>query len=133
MKKSILILCSIFIVITAIAVLVVVKISKNDYHDIAIVQYQPGTLNEIKRINIESEKDVKQITKYLNKIESSKNKEDVKLLFINEIAIKYDGSKTVFIQSSEEQYCEFNDAESNTYRTVKMPSGLYKWVMEKIK
>ena len=133
MKKNRLIIISIIVIV----ILVITIKTKNKFNDISdnivVIQYEVGTDIQLKKINIISDEDKKELSKYVRKLKPLKNNHMVNLALAREIEIEYTDSIYVGIQLEEKQYCYYIDKEKNISSLSKMPKGLYEWIEEKIK
>ena len=133
MKKNRLIIISI-IVIVILVITIKTKNKLNDISDnIVVIQYEVGTDIQLKKINIISDEDKKELSKYVRKLKPLKNNHMVNLALAREIEIEYTDSIYVGIQLEEKQYCYYINKEKNISSLSKMPKGLYEWIEEKIK
>lgn len=133
MKKNRLIIISIIVIV----ILVITIKTKNKFNDISdnivVIQYEVGTDIQLKKINIISDEDKKELSKYVRKLKPLKNNHMVNLALAREIEIEYTDSIYVGIQLEEKQYCYYINKEKNISSLSKMPKGLYEWIEEKIK
>ena len=88
---------------------------------------------KIKKLNIDSPNDIKQLSGYVTKLKSLSAAEDVGLVLAHEIEIAYNDSILIKIQLSQKKYCIYINKDKNISYLSKMPNGLYEWVEEKIK
>ena len=96
---------------------------------VIIYDYNLGSEKEVKEIIVTDEDEIKSLSRYVRKLESS-NKVDIWLALIEDIKIKYNDSITIDIQIEEEGYCYYtNNGES---KLVRMPKGLYEWVIKNL-
>jgi len=127
----------IFIIIIAVLVILSIFIIKDitsnyKHYDIVIIHYEPGTLNIIKKIKIESKENIEQIDKYVKELKPLQDSEKVNLMLLDEIVIKYNEFITISMQLGQKEYCNYSDTERNIHYMSKMPTGLYEWVEGKI-
>jgi hypothetical protein len=102
-------------------------------NNISIIKYKAGTSFKLKKININNDEDIKELSKYVEELKPLSATEMVDLAIMKEIDIQYNDYITISIQLDEESYCYYTNTEENISSLSKMPQGLYKWVKEKIK
>ena len=101
-------------------------------NNINIIQYKAGTSFELKNINIENDHDIKELSKYVEKLKPLTASEMVKLALLKEIEIKYNDYITIEIQLEQKSYCYYTNTKENISSLSKIPKGLYEWVEKKI-
>ena len=140
MKKIIfLIVIVILVLILGVGILLKNNSSKNktnslnqSSNNISIIQYKAGTPFELKNINIENDNDIKELSKYVEKLKPLTSSEMVDLALLKEIEIKYNDYITIGIQLEEKSYCYYTNTKENISSLSKIPKGLYEWVEKKL-
>ena len=140
MKKK-----NIFLIVIVVLVLIISDILLKNYNsknktnslssssnNISIIQYKTRTPFELKNINIENDNDIKELSKYVEKLKPLPASEMVDLALLKEIEIKYSDYITIGIQLEEKDYCYYTNTKENISSLSKMPKGLYEWVESKI-
>lgn len=98
--------------------------------EVIVYEYDFNNDQDVKEIIITDEKEIKSLSRYVKRLDSARNV-DIWLALLEDVKIKYNDSITIGIQIGEEGYCYYtNNGES---KLVRMPSGLYKWVIRNIK
>ena len=142
MKKLIIILLTIIFLI--IAIFLIVKNIKNENVEISnnqnpnssskivIIKYKLGTSDEIKRIQINSEKEIEKFNKYIKELKPLSDEEKTKTAYIQEILIKYNDSETIATQLNS-RHCLYTNSEKNIQYMSNMSTEFSNWIEEKIK
>jgi len=127
MKKKILI--ALIIVIILIVGYVIKELVWKNNLQVTIIQYEVGTLNEIKKVNVD---DSNKIESFINALKPLSEEEMVNLALANEIVVVCDNIE-INIQLGVKHYCYYIDNNNNIKGLSYMPEGLYEWVNEKLK
>ena len=108
------------------------KTSNNNYNEVVIIKYKLGTSDELKRVYINSEKDIKELNNYIKELQPLSDEERTKTAYMQEILIKYNDSETIATQLNSRK-CFYKNTEKNIEYVSNMSTELSKWIEEKIK
>lgn len=107
--------------------------TKKSTDKVVINKYQQGQDTLIKTVTIDSEKDIQELSKYVDEIKSLEGNEIVSLALAKEIEVLYNDSITIHIQTGQENYCLYINKDEDIASLAHMPDGLYEWVQDKLK
>lgn len=104
--------------------------SKNE--SITFTQYEAGSSNKIKEMQMTSSEDIKQVEQFVKQLRPLSDREMVNLALLQEVEIQYGDFISIGVQLGESQYCYYSNKNENISSLAKMPKELYEWVCEKL-
>lgn len=134
MKNKIRILITLIIIVIICFILIFLLLTMNNSidhpHNVTITQYEQGKDIQLKKIDIDSNDDINELSKYVKEL---KPVNGIALILAQEIEIKYNSFISINIQLGQKSHCYYRDKGKNISSLAVMPDGLYKWVEQKIK
>lgn len=123
-------------IVIVIAVFIGVLICNKSYNNITecynvnIKQYEFGTDNLIKDVQIDQNVDLENLKNFINQIKPLSKNELVDKIIANCYNIEFNDSYMVGFDDSK--YCLFINSNDGASYMSYMPKGLYEWTMEKL-
>ncbi len=99
--------------------------------EVVISKFDIVTHDLVKEVKITDNKEIKQISKYINQLKTLTDREMVNLGIVREVEIKYE-DLTVAIQMGEESYCSCLGKSEKCSGMSKIPAGFYEYVKSKL-
>ena len=132
MRRNLLIILAVVMLIAG-GITVTLRSKENKPEEdpkIRIIQYEIGTFNQIKKVNLNSSDDIEKMETFVQELKLLSG-EDANITLSNEIAVAYGDDIHIVLSSKNKDYCYYENTEENIDSVARTPDGLFEWVIEK--
>ncbi len=130
-KKNIMLICVAIAIIIAIVIIIWFASSSKNEESITLTIYDENFDTE-KVIQIKNKKQIKELKNIFNNCSLEQDETTPYLAIKNDIKVEVEKDKFFIIQLDLDEYCYYENNETNTALTIKMPDRLFQIVNDNI-
>lgn len=132
-KKNIIFICiaaaTVIVVAFVIWLTITIKNNETNTEKLMLIQYNDN-LDIKKTIEITNKKEIEELKNIYNNVSLEQDEKTSYIAIKNDVKLELNNGNFLIIQLDLEEYCYYENLETNTKLVIKMPNGLLEKVNE---